>query len=107
MEAEDFIKGEWYRGLTGTSRDWYIRFHDIINIKMYASEWINDDKIYVKSTLGNEGYFGNNDDYKWKLVDIDEIREFLPDNHPDKLIKPIVNENMDYLVDLLQKLNIK
>lgn len=44
----------------------------------------------------------------WSKVDLLEIQEFLPENHPDLIIKinPI-NEDLTYLINLFDKLNIK
>lgn len=41
------------------------------------------------------------------LEDLTEIQPFLPANHPDLFInKPIQNENLDYLINLLKSNNI-
>jgi len=41
------------------------------------------------------------------LENLTEIQSFLPPNHPDLFInKPIQNENLDYLINLLTSNNI-
>ena len=58
---------------------------------------------------GGEGGRGRGrEGWGWFLLeDLTEIQPFLPANHPDLFTdKPIQNENLDYLIDLLKSNNI-
>lgn len=97
MKKEDFIVGNWYKSKYDNyfkflkfENDWFCSSREIINNK-----WI-----------GLGGCFGG-----WSMllqeVNISEIAHLLPDNHPDlQLINNIkIDENMDYLIPILKKIN--
>jgi len=78
-----FIEGKWYK-----YSGWYIKYLRTDGNKagyMYfiASETINVDKKYNKT----EGSFGYADNEKVLLTDLTEIQQYLPNNHPDKIIQ--------------------
>ena len=101
MKIEEFKVGKWYKNL-GSQEDWvgkYIK-HDLDQIhKFQASEWIHPNKEYEANGFGIMSYFKNAE-----LCTPEEIYEFLPENHPDK-IKPLkVIDDLGPLIKLLNDL---
>ena len=96
---EKFIKGKWYK----SKHNNYYKFNKIENGCYYFSE-----QIYNK-IWGEEGgrewvgvvFLGLLDDEST----LEEIQEYLPENHPDKIIEN-KKEDMNYLITLFKKLNI-
>jgi len=96
---EELIVGAWYK----SKHNNYFKFEKTENDWNYYSERIIDN---IWTGLG------------WVMVtaegwglgcleNLTEIQSFLPPNHPDLFInKPIQNENLDYLIDLLTSNNI-
>ena len=76
----EFIPGKWYK-----YNGWYIKYKDHVDDIWRSSEQINYSKKYNKI----ESRFGgrDSDDKKILLIDLSEIQEYLPDGHPDKIIK--------------------
>lgn len=93
---EELIAGAWYK----TQYNNYFKFEKNENGWNYFSEKIVD-KIWGPGA-GWEGGL-------WlflELKDLTEIQKFLPLNHPDLFInKPLKNENLDYLIPILTKLD--
>lgn len=94
---EELIAGAWYK----TQYNNYFKFEKNENGWNYFSEKIVD-KIWGSSEVGGRPAF-------WvflELKDLTEIQKFLPLNHPDLFInKPLKNENLDYLIPILTKLD--
>lgn len=101
MELET---GKWYvRVETGT----YLKYKDNKSRTVHASEYIQ--KINDKYCFfGNEGLFGNKDSSIFKEIIIEEIRQYLPHDHPDlkSSVNPLQDDNMN-LLKLLQLHEIK
>ena len=84
--APQFEVGKWYK----INNSWYAKFKAINNNEEYwrFSEKITNSKLHVYQ----ENQFSN-----WKdititlLIDLSEIQPYLPDNHPDKIIKQETN----------------
>lgn len=93
---EELIAGAWYK----TQYNNYFKFEKNENGWNYFSEKIVN-KIWSRPGWGWED--------RWlflELKDLTEIQEFLPPNHPDLFTnKPIQNENLDYLIPILTKLD--
>ena len=101
---EELIVGAWYK----SKHNDYFKFEKTENGWDYYSERIMDtiwDR--VRQVVG-AGFMGWR--FGWVgflLEDLTEIQPFLPANHPDLFTdKPIQNENLDYLIDLLKSNNI-
>lgn len=76
MEKEvEFEVGKWYR-----YDDWYLKYLKHDDGLFIASEYISSDRIYSKG----QSYFGSNDENK-SLCSIEEIQQYLPEGHPDKI----------------------
>lgn len=98
---EELIVGAWYK----SKHNNYFKFEKTENGWDYYSEKIINNTwtcVTSKGSLGaSQGARGD------CLEDLTEIQPFLPANHPDLFInKPIQNENLDYLIDLLKSNNI-
>lgn len=98
---EKLIVGAWYKSKYNN----YFKFEKTENDWNYYSDRIIDNiwkgrgRVLVV-VFWLEGGFG-------RLENLTEIQSFLPPNHPDLFInKPIQNENLDYLIDLLTSNNI-
>lgn len=100
---EELIVGAWYK----SKHNDYFKFEKTENGWDYYSERIMD-------TIWDRGRWREGVDLGWRfgwvgflLEDLTEIQPFLPANHPDLFTdKPIQNENLDYLIDLLKSNNI-
>lgn len=85
QEIQKFNKfevGRWYKYC-----GWYIKYAEHIKDVWFSSEEINADKEYkkCKSSFGNRSV----DSDKILLTDLSEIQQYLPDDHPDKIVKSI------------------
>lgn len=98
---EELIVGAWYKSKYNN----YFKFEKTENDWNYYSEKIINN-IWKREEGGvRSGLAGWV--VLWFLEDLTEIQPFLPANHPDLFInKPIQNENLDYLIDLLKSNNI-
>lgn len=74
----NFEKGKWY-----TNSDWednsFTKFSYQLNDQFYFTECINNNTYIEKDDwwiIGRK--------YRFKLVDLSEIQQYLPPNHPDK-----------------------
>ena len=99
---EELIVGAWYKSKYNN----YFKFEKTENDWNYYSE-----KIINNIWKGGWGAGWEGDELGgWGLgvlEDLTEIQPFLPANHPDLFTdKPIQNENLDYLIDLLKSNNI-
>lgn len=81
-----FIPGQWYKLSSGTSfvdRDWWIKFKEIDhNRGLLSEEYITNE------TLFKGGFFNSIESYTYTPIDVSEIQEFLPADHPDKIVNP-------------------
>jgi len=98
---EELIVGAWYK----SKHNNYFKFEKTENGWDYYSEKIiNNIWEHFHVEHGGRGFLGG--ECLVFLEDLTEIQPFLPANHPDLFInKPIQNENLDYLINLLKKLN--
>lgn len=87
MEKEvKFEVGKWYK-----YENWYIKYLKHDDGIWTASEYINDKKSY--SNLRTS--FGRSDsDSEKVLASIEEIQQYLPGNHPNK-ITPVIQQTRD------------
>lgn len=99
-----FVVGKWYKVSSGESklfaesRGWYIKYKDYDDIQgVIASE-------YIHNTLRTEGTFGKINLYTFTALEtLDEIQEYLPNNHVDKVtLKPVLFTTHDG-VDITDK----
>ena len=98
---EELIVGAWYKSKYNN----YFKLKKTENDWNYYSERIMDTIWESGAGLagGGWGWLGGG----FLLEDLTEIQPFLPANHPDLFInKPIQNENLDYLINLLKSNNI-
>lgn len=99
---EELIVGAWYKSKYNN----YFKFEKTENDWNYYSEKIINN---IWKGAGGQRGRGRGDE-GWGLgvlEDLTEIQPFLPANHPDLFTdKPIQNENLDYLIDLLKSNNI-
>lgn len=96
---EELIVGAWYK----SKHNDYFKFEKTENGWDYYSEKIiNNIWEHFRVGRGGGGWA------VWVVLeDLTEIQPFLPANHPDLFInKPIQNENLDYLINLLKSNNI-
>ena len=99
MEQCNFIVGNWYKSKYSGN---YYKFKEFKNDYFYSSEEIKDNKWVL--VLGVRVWFGFFD----VSIELSEIQEFLPDNHPDKIIiSSSSNEDYSYLTALFEKYNIE
>lgn len=101
-EKPNFIIGKWYKGEGG---NYYIKFKSLesltLNNRIYYSERIYDEE-YQKIN----DYWANDDFERYALsnpVDLSEIQQYLPPDHPDKQIKTMEKNEFkkgDYIVTL-------
>lgn len=90
---EELIVGAWYKSKYNN----YFKFEKTENSWNYYSERIIDGCWKGGNEVGLVFFV---------LEDLTEIQPFLPPNHSDLFInKPIQNENLDYLIPILTKLD--
>jgi len=102
MKKEELIVGAWYK----SKHNNYFKFEKTENDWNYYSERIIDN---IWKDLAGTPVWGRVMGLEGLgcLENLTEIQSFLPPNHPDLFInKPIQNENLDYLIDLLTSNNI-
>jgi hypothetical protein len=96
-KKKEFVKGLWYKRDTGT----YVKFDHLSGAIFVASEHIDRSGKYY-NVEGNYGEITEKTN-TYTLIDISEIQQYLPENHPDK-IKVNQTSNMfkkdDYIVTL-------
>lgn len=97
----EFIVGEWYRNpgnFEGSDLTW-AKFEKWQKSWFYFTEWITNGVYEIKGSRWS--YSSSNSGYE--PINIEEIRQYLPYGHPDiKILK-----NINYLKQILKKLNIK
>ncbi len=98
MKIEEFKVGKWYKNL-GDGKEWIGKFEKLDNGSFASSQWLTPTKIYDTQW----GVISNSQNAE--LCTPEEIYEFLPENHPDK-IKPLkIIDDLRPLIKLLE--NIK
>ncbi len=102
MEQCDFIVGNWYKGLNNSALNWYICFNGFKDNRINASEYIDHNKNYTK--VQEWSNFGTIQDYEWKLVDIEELTNYLPHDHPYRFNISSSNESDLNYIECLNKL---
>lgn len=85
------IKGNWYKSSFGN----YFKFYEARNGYNYYSEYIVN-KEWRRLDRYLVGGFGE--------INLEEIQEYLPEGHPDKINQIIKLENTDYLIEFLENL---
>jgi len=109
MEKYGFIIGNWYKYIENDKSAYYIKIENVTDTsnsngifrKIFYSEKIQNNKHLIYA-----GYWANTEMETIALenpVDISEIIEFLPKDHPDLL--KITKQSYDYLIPILTKLN--
>lgn len=94
----ELIKGNWYK----TKNNNYYKFDKIENNYYYFSE-----EIYNKIWEGGRDWCLGSGVVldPIGLINLEEIQEFLPDNHPDKIINNLpIDEDYTELKILLNKI---
>lgn len=94
------IKDNWYKSQYNN----YYKFDREENGYYYYSERIYDNKWRAgggRVVDGSIGFLGLLE------ISLEEIQEYLPDNHPDRIVINNEPEDMSCLVRLLKELNIK
>ena len=103
----EYIENKWYKLSSGKyelSEEWYVKFRGITRNAITASNYIHN-KIFESVKLSHFGQIG---DYTLTEINILEIIDYLPEDHPDIIeynrIKPV---NCNYLIQILKKYGIK
>lgn len=89
MENKEFIVGQWYLLSSGTcsiakNDIWYVKFICFEDNRVQG-EYINLPREY-----GKKGSFGKIGEYLFKSVSINEVSEYLPEGHPDKILPELL-----------------
>jgi len=110
MKKYGFIIGNWYKYIENDKSAYYIKIENVLETnklngnfrKIYYSEKIQNNKHLICA-----GYWANTEMETIALenpVDISEIVEFLPKDHPDLL--KITKQSYEYLIPFLKENNI-
>ncbi len=101
-----FEVGKWYKA-SNISGKGYFKFSSW----RQANKIISETCTIYDGRYSERGEISNSDWFKQVIgVPLSEILEFLPENHPDRLIKePVVHkkEDMRYLIKLFKELGIE
>jgi len=76
----ELIVGKWYKTKSGS----YVKYKETENTIFVASEYF---MYHDHTTLCKEGKFGKANIKDFKEVSLEEIQQYLPEGHPDKIIK--------------------
>lgn len=96
----EFIVGKWYKNpgcFKGSEITW-AKFSNRSGSSFRYSEWICEGKYEIK-----QGYWHYRKE-PYEPVNIEEIRKYLPFNHPDLQLK---KENYKYLIPILKSHGIQ
>ena len=98
---EELIVGAWYKS----------KYNNYFKLKKTENDWNYYSERIMDTIWESGGWWGGRGmellGGGFLLEDLTEIQPFLPPNHPDLFTdKPIQNENLDYLIDLLKSNNI-
>jgi hypothetical protein len=98
----EFIVGKWYKnpGKHEGAIDTFAKFEKWEDNWFHFTEWIINE-VY-ENKISKWSYSKTNKVYE--PVNIEEIQQYLPANHPDLLI---VNEDYNYLIPILERYGIK
>ena len=76
--------GQWYKVTSGKSKlekPWYIKFKEITdNGIIHSTHYINNYGTFVAYEDGN---FGSEGQYTLSEINLSEIQQYLPKDHPD------------------------
>ena len=101
LSLNELIPGKWY-----TNKKWtdstFAKFHFIRSSKFCFSE-----SFYSTYQKPDTPQYWSNYDGEYKEVPLETLIKYLPEDHPDLVIKPLEKEDLTYLTILLEKLNIK
>jgi len=100
MRKEELIPGRWYRHTT--SKGWYGKIASPLSVDSTAvelSEHITDNNKYT--LYGRFAYR-----YLELMESIDEIMDFLPKNHPDKIPSEKMQEHLTRELERINTLTL-
>lgn len=104
MKDEELKVGKWYKLDSGRSvldRNCYMKFNDINNGLVMSNEYIYNGKYNSSPNTGTN--FGAMNTYSYKLINLQEIRQYLPNGHKDKF-SPISKEQKEKLLNLIREI---
>jgi len=101
---EELKVGRWYKlssGRTKLDGEWYMKLGGIKGNLVMGTEYILN-RLYQISKDSSTN-FGNIGTYNYELVNLQEIRQYLPDLHPDKLLS-ISKEQKKNILQLIREI---
>lgn len=102
MKKEDFVIDEWVIWQKNEHL-FYLLINKIKIDKVYYSEYIN---VTSKNHSVSDSYYAIDDDSIKGLVDISEVKKYLPSNHPHhNKIKIKQVDDLEPLIKLLNNIN--
>jgi len=95
----EFIVGKWYKnpGNFDGSEKTFAKFEKLEDKIFYFTEWITNGVYKNEKSRWNYSY-----PEAYEFINIKEIQEYLPFDHPEK-----IPENMNYLIQILERHGIK
>jgi len=93
----EFVKGNWYKTQAGS----IVKFSDADFGVFNASEHFMYNNLNRLCGRAGFGLINNKD---FTELDILEIQEFLPDDHPDKIINKIKEDDNTQLIRILNEI---
>jgi hypothetical protein len=98
-ESDKFIVGQWYKYTNKPDYYYYLKYQHTIKRSDYNQ--IFGEIIKYKKYASNDYLANTNmENQLVPLTDLSEIQQYLPDNHPDKIIKADCFKKGDYIVHL-------
>lgn len=99
QNTQQYEVGRWYK-LTSSKchlgKPWYIKYKGFFNDIHTATDYISQYSGFNRTERSN---FGENGDYTFTLLEnLNEIQEFLPESHLDKLVKQEPKQSYKYEV---------
>ena len=107
----EFIKDKWYKVTLFDNYDRIFKYINSIN----AGNTVNLENGFYSFFSKRWNNVGNNEGFNYssiiKIVELHilDVQEYLPDNHPDKLLIKSISflEDLSYLINLFKTLNIQ
>jgi len=101
MKQEDLIVGAWYR-----QTDKNNVFGKLETLKGLTNNYFPSKEYIVGTNYDNTGNF-----FAWNIdnliqVNLEEIQEYLPDNHPDKMLTFKQFDNLEPLLKILNEIKL-
>ncbi len=102
---ENLIVGHWYKVTDGL-------LSRVIKNNIWYIKYLKDDKGFIESSEhihnldyhNHIGNFGKIEDYTFTPINLSEIFDYLPDNHPDKVkIKKTIDKSHNKILIKLLK----